>query len=58
MIREWVETYGDEFEGLKSPFLSKQRILADTELKINPYRETGMKFLKSFFRKPTRGGVK
>ena len=58
MIREWMETYEEEFEGPESPPLSKQEILADTELKINPYKKMGMKFLKSFFRKPVKGGVK
>jgi GMP synthase-like glutamine amidotransferase len=58
MIREWMETYEEEFEGRESPLLSKQDILAETELKINPYKEMGMKFLKSFFRRPTKGGVK
>ncbi len=58
IIREWVETYEEEFEGLESPLLSKRKILADTESKINPCKELGMKLLKSFFRKPTKGGVK
>jgi GMP synthase-like glutamine amidotransferase len=58
MIREWMETYEEEFEGLESPLLSKQDILVDTELKINPYKEMGMKFLKSFFKKPLKGGMK
>jgi GMP synthase (glutamine-hydrolysing) len=58
MIREWVETYEEEFEEPEPPLLSKQKILADTELKINSYRETGMKFLKSFFRQPSKGGMK
>jgi GMP synthase-like glutamine amidotransferase len=54
MIREWMETYEEEFEGPESPLLSRQKILADTELRINPYQEMGMKFLKSFFRQPRR----
>jgi GMP synthase-like glutamine amidotransferase len=58
MIREWMETYEEEFEGQKSPLLSKLQILADTELKINPYQQMGMKFLKSFFGKPAKGGMK
>jgi GMP synthase-like glutamine amidotransferase len=58
MIREWMETYEEEFEGLEPPPLSKQNILSDTELKINPYQQIGMKFLKSFLRKPMKGGVK
>ncbi|MBP1699137.1 MAG: guaA 2 [Deltaproteobacteria bacterium] len=58
MICEWVETYKEEFEGLESPLLSKQKLLADTELKISPSKEMGMKLLKSFFRKPIKGGMK
>ena len=58
MIREWVETYEDEFKGLKSPLLSKPQILANTELKIKPYKEVGLKFLRSFFRKSLKGGMK
>jgi GMP synthase-like glutamine amidotransferase len=58
MIREWMETYEEEFEGLESPLLSKQNILSDTELKINPYQKMGLKFLRSFFRKPLKGGMK
>jgi GMP synthase (glutamine-hydrolysing) len=58
MIREWVDTYEEEFEGPQPPLLSKLKILADTELKIKPYKEMGAKFLKSFFRKHITGGMK
>jgi len=58
MIREWMETYEKEFEGRQPPLLSKLKILADTESKIKPYKEIGMKFLRSFFRKPMKGGMK
>jgi hypothetical protein len=58
MIREWIETYEEEFEGALPPLSSKLRILADTELKIEPYKEIGLKFLRSFFGKPLKGGVK
>jgi hypothetical protein len=54
MIREWMETYEGEFEGQEPPLLSKLKILADTELKIKLYKEIGLKFLKSFFRKHRR----
>ena len=58
MIREWMETYEEEFEGPQPPPLSKLKILADTELKIGLYKEIGLKFLKSFFRKPMKGGMR
>jgi GMP synthase (glutamine-hydrolysing) len=58
MIREWMETYEEEFEGRQPPLLSKLKLLAETELKIKPYKEIGLKFLKSFFRKPMKGGMK
>jgi GMP synthase-like glutamine amidotransferase len=58
MIREWMETYEEEFKGPQPPLSSKLKILADTELKINPYKEIGMKFLRSFFRKPMKGGMR
>ncbi len=57
MIREWMETYEEEFEEPQPPLLSKRRILADTELKIGPYKEIGLKFLRTFFRKPMKGGL-
>ena len=58
MIREWMETYEGEFEGPQPPLLSKLKILADTEVKIEPYKQMGTKFLKSFFRKHITGGMK
>jgi len=58
MIREWMDTYEEEFEGPQPPLLSKLKILADTELKIKPYKEMGAKFLKSFLRKHITGGMK
>jgi hypothetical protein len=57
MIRGWMESYEEEFEGPQPPILSKLRILADTDVNIEPYKEIGMKFLKSFFRKPMKGGI-
>lgn len=56
MIREWIETYEEEFEGSQPPFLSKQKILSDTELEIEPHKKRGIKFLKNFFRETPTGG--
>jgi hypothetical protein len=50
MIREWMETYEEEFEGSQPPLLSKLKILSDTALKIEPYKKRGMRFLKNFFK--------
>jgi GMP synthase-like glutamine amidotransferase len=50
MIRQWMETYEEEFEGSQSALLSKPRILADTGLKIKPYTKRGMGFFRKFFR--------
>jgi len=58
MIREWVETYEEDFEKPQSLSLSKPKILADTKLKSNPYKEIGLKFFKNFFRKSDMGGMK
>jgi GMP synthase (glutamine-hydrolysing) len=55
IIREWMETYEEEFEGPHPPLLSKLKILADTKAKIEPYKRMGMTFLKNFFRKPMKG---
>jgi GMP synthase-like glutamine amidotransferase len=57
IIREWMETYEEEFEGPPPPLLSKLKILADTQVKIEPYKRMGMTFLKNFFRKPMKGGM-
>jgi GMP synthase-like glutamine amidotransferase len=50
MITEWMKTYEEEFEGSQPPLLSKLKILSDTELKIEPYKKRGMRFLKNFFK--------
>jgi len=50
MITKWMETYEEEFEGSQPPLLSKLKILSDTELKIEPYKKRGMRFLKNFFK--------
>jgi len=57
IIRQWVESYEQEFEGPHPPLSSKQRIFADTQAKIELYKKMGMRFLKSFFRKPLKGGI-
>ena len=58
MIREWMETYEEEFEGPQPPLLSKLKILAETEVKIESYKQMGTTFLKNFFRKHITGGMK
>jgi hypothetical protein len=50
MITEWMKTYEEEFEGSPPSLLSKLKILSDTELKIEPYKKRGMRFLKNFFK--------
>jgi len=50
MIREWMETYKEEFEESQPPFLSKIKILTDTEIKIEPYKKRGIRFIKNFFK--------
>ena len=57
IIREWMESYEEEFEEPHPPLLSKQKILADTQAKIEAYKRMGMTFLKNFFRKPAKGGI-
>ena len=57
MIRKWMEAYEEEFEEPHPPLLSKPKILADTQAKIEPYKRMGMTFLRSFFRKPMKGGI-
>lgn len=51
MIREWMETYEDEFKDLHVlPPFSKAEILAETEMKIKTCTKRGLRFLKNFFR--------
>lgn len=50
MITEWIKTYEEEFDGSQPLLLSKLKIIADTELKIEPYKKRGMRFLKHFFK--------
>ncbi len=51
MIKEWLKTYEEEFQGSQPPLFSKFRILIDTEINIEAYTRRGMKFLKDFFGK-------
>lgn len=48
MIREWMKTYEEEFNGSQAPLLPKLKILSETERKIGAYKKRGMKFFKSF----------
>ncbi len=57
MIHEWMETYEEEWWEAHPPLFSKLKILADTESRIEPYKEIGMKFLRNFFRKSMKGGT-
>jgi hypothetical protein len=50
MIREWMKTYEDEFNGSQAPLLPKLRILSETERKIGAYKKRGVTFFKNFFR--------
>jgi GMP synthase-like glutamine amidotransferase len=58
MIWEWMENYKEEFEGSQPLLLSKLKIMADTELKIEPYKKRGIKFLKNFLRETSTGGMR
>ena len=57
IIRDWMDSYKEEFEESHPPLSSREEILADTQAKIEPYKKMGMRFLKSFFRKPIKGGI-
>jgi len=50
MIREWMESYEEEFKSFQpsQPF-SKAELVAETEIKIETYTRRGMGFLKHFF---------
>jgi GMP synthase (glutamine-hydrolysing) len=50
MIREWLETYEEEFkDGQSPPFSSKAEIVTETEMKIETYTKRGISFLADFF---------
>jgi GMP synthase-like glutamine amidotransferase len=50
MIQEWMKTYDEEFNGSQAPLLPKLRILAETEQKMDDFKERGLGFLKHFFK--------
>jgi len=54
MIKEWMKTYEEEFEGSQPPLFSKLKILTDTAIRIETYTRRGMEFLKDFFGYPMR----
>jgi GMP synthase-like glutamine amidotransferase len=58
MIQEWMKIYEGEFERQFPSLLSKQKILSDTEFKIEPSRKRGEEFLRHFFKKPFKGGMR
>jgi GMP synthase-like glutamine amidotransferase len=49
MIREWMKTYEEEFNGSQAPLLPKLRILSETERKIGAYKKRSFKFFRNFF---------
>ena len=50
MIKEWMDTYEEEFKGLQvPPPFSKAEIMTETEIKIETYTRRGMSFLQNFF---------
>jgi GMP synthase (glutamine-hydrolysing) len=51
MIKDWMETYEEEWKGSEKPLFSKAEILTETEMKIETYTKNGMKFLSNLFRK-------
>jgi GMP synthase (glutamine-hydrolysing) len=50
MIREWMKTYEDKFNGFQTPLVPKLKILSETERKIGAYKKRGIKFFKNVFR--------
>jgi GMP synthase-like glutamine amidotransferase len=54
MIQEWMKTYDEEFHGSQAPLLSKLKILAETEQRMDDYKERGLGFLRNFFRSSIR----
>jgi GMP synthase (glutamine-hydrolysing) len=51
MIRKWMKTYEEEFNGSRIPLLPKLKILSETEEKIGTYERRGVRFFKNFFTK-------
>ena len=54
MIQEWMKTYDEEFHGSQAPLLPKLKILAETEQKMDDYKQRGLGFLRNFFRSSPR----
>jgi GMP synthase-like glutamine amidotransferase len=50
MIREWLETYEDDFQKEPQTHLSKSQILTETEIHIETYTRRGLKFFEKFLR--------
>jgi GMP synthase-like glutamine amidotransferase len=48
MIREWMKTYEEEFNGSQTPLLPKLKILSETERKIGIYKKRGSEFFRDF----------
>ncbi len=51
MIFDWMETYEEESVGDQTSRFSKDQVLTETEIKIETYTKSGMKFLENFFEK-------
>lgn len=49
MIREWMETYEEEFNENESLYFTKDQIIMDTKKNITSLKMIGTKFLKNFF---------
>lgn len=54
MVREWMETYEEEFEGSQPPLVSRLKLLAETQSKIEAYKKRGIGFLRNFFRQTNK----
>jgi len=49
MIREWMKTYEEEFNGFRTPLVPKLKILSETERKIGAYKKRSSEFFRNFF---------
>jgi GMP synthase (glutamine-hydrolysing) len=49
MIRKWMKTYEEDFNGFQTPLLPKLKILSETERRIGAFKKRGMRFFKNFF---------
>jgi GMP synthase-like glutamine amidotransferase len=50
MIQEWMKTYDEEFNGAQTPLLPKLKLIAETEQRMDDFKERGLGFLRNFFR--------